>query len=115
MGHSLGAIVALKQALAYHNKVKGIIQIAGRPKVDISHTNLRLLNIYASNDKIAKPADYPNFKNNLPKDHQCHVIKGGIHAYFGDYGVNGFDGKPTISQKSQTTQTVKLILNFIND
>ena len=57
MGHSLGAVVALKQALAYHTKIAGIIQIAARPKIDISHTNLRLLNIYASNDKIAKPKD----------------------------------------------------------
>lgn len=113
-GHSLGGEIADQQSLEYQDQVVGAINLAAQPRNDFSNTNLHLLNIYASNDTIAVPSDYEKFQNNLPPIHECHIIEGGIHAYFGSHPKRFFDGEPQITREEQAQQTVKFILNFVN-
>lgn len=112
-GHSMGGETADILALKYQDKVVGSINLAAQPRQNFSNTNLRLLNIYASNDNIAKPQEYEDFNHNLPNDHKVFIIDGGCHAKFGDYGDQFFDGEPTISHQDQIEQTTKIICEFI--
>lgn len=94
--------------------MKGVVNIACHVKEDLSKANLSLLNIYASNDKIIKPSEYSNYKHNFPVVHELEIIDGGVHGYFGDYGLSKLDGIPTISRETQISQTAKAIAKFVS-
>ena len=49
----------------------------------------------------------------LPKSTRRVVIKGGNHAGFGDYGIQAYDGKRTISLEDQQDQVTKHLVAFL--
>lgn len=51
-GHSLGGVVASTYAYKHHDSFTGLINLASYPNDDISSTELRMLNIYGSEDKV---------------------------------------------------------------
>ena len=109
-GHSLGGAMAAKYLEKNYNKFKGLILLGAYSKSNLSLTNLTTLSILASNDKVLNMNKYIKYKCNLPSLTE-YVIKGGIHSYFGDYGIQNGDGIPTLDVEKQT----KIIVNWIAD
>ncbi len=113
-GHSLGGVVACLNA-ADSNDITGLILLASYPseKTDLSNSNLKVLSITASKDKVLKWDNYKAAKKRLPADTQYVTITGGNHSGFGNYGHQDKDGTATISQSEQENQIVSAITNFI--
>jgi hypothetical protein len=93
---------------------KGLILCASYPADDLSDTGLRLLSIYGSNDGVINAEKYNECKANWPQDSTEQIIEGGIHSYFGCYGIQDGDGVPEISNQTQLNTTAKLIDDWIS-
>ncbi len=99
-GHSLGGVAACSFAL--HNSIiKGLLLYASYPDEDLSkQTRLHVTSISGTNDGLATPTKIAAAKPLLPATTSYVVVQGGVHAFFGDYGVQDGDGQPTISRES---------------
>ena len=110
-GHSLGGVMASKNAVKSKELYKGIILLASYPanKVD-----LPVLSVYGSADTVLNIEAYKeNIQKNAPEAVET-VIPGGIHSYFALYGHQKGDGEPTVSFEDQLEITVNSILDFIS-
>ena len=116
-GHSLGGVVSTIEAKKLNeiDKVAGLILLASYPdqSTDISDTQIPVLSITASNDKILKQEKYEDAKSRLPKSTLYTTIEGGNHSGFGLYGQQNGDGTATMSAEEQQKQLVQLIKQFI--
>jgi hypothetical protein len=115
-GHSLGGVMAAKYADLHPSKVEGLILMAAYPQdvSDISQTNLPVLSITATKDKILNQKRYRETKKLLPPTTQYVEIKGGNHSQFGSYGFQKGDGQATINQKKQLEKIVNYIKDFVS-
>jgi hypothetical protein len=121
-GHSLGGVAASQylktnlddkaNANADRN-YSGIIFCASYTTEDFSDTDLRLLSIFASNDGVISKEGYEESKKYWPADSEEKIIDGGIHSYFGCYGIQSGDGTPTITNEEQIIKTADYIESFI--
>ena len=93
----------------------GLILCASYTTCDFSDSDLRLLSIYGSEDKVLKMDSYESSKVNWPKDAEEEIILGGIHSYFGNYGIQDGDGEPQISNEEQILQAADIISAFCSD
>ena len=116
-GHSLGGVVSTIEAkkLNEMGQVAGLILLASYPdqSTDISETQIPVLSITASNDKILKQEKYEDAKSRLPESTLYKVIEGGNHSGFGLYGQQNGDGEATMSAEEQQKQLIQLIKQFI--
>ena len=112
-GHSLGGSMAASYLEKNHEKFDGLILLGSYSTADLSSTNLKVLSIYGSEDKVLNLEKYDECKNNLPSGFVEHIVKGACHAYFGVYGEQDGDGTPTISNEEQIRATSSIILEFI--
>ena len=129
-GHSLGGVAACAH-IGNNNTIAksstpastssvakkgytGVILCASYPTVDLSDTDLRLLSIYGSNDKVLDMEQYEASKKLWPIDSEECVIQGGIHSYFGSYGIQDKDGVPEITNYEQITQTADIIADWVS-
>ena len=102
--------------LADHvDEYEGLILLGSYSTADLSDTDLDVLSIYGSEDKVLNRKKYDGNKSNLPDDFCEVVIDGGCHAYFGMYGAQDGDGTPTISNHEQIGLTAKHISNAIQE
>ena len=78
-----------------------MILLASYPdkSVDFSSSNIPVLSIVASHDKILNWEKYEASKSRLSKASEELVIEGGNHSGFGMYGEQKGDGKASISNK----------------
>lgn len=116
-GHSLGGVVAcLNAADSESQAISGLILLASYPseKTNLSDSNLKVLSITASNDKVLQWDNYEKAKKRLPDDTEYLTIVGGNHSGFGGYGKQTKDGKATISQTEQESQITLGITDFID-
>jgi hypothetical protein len=94
---------------------EGVVLLASYSTVDI--TDLRVLSVYGSNDKVCTYQDREKYRENLPDSFSDKLftkeIIGGNHAYFGMYGKQDGDGEATIENIDQIKQTAKAIAEFI--
>lgn len=111
-GHSLGGAMASSYLEEHAEDYKGLILLGSYSTVDLSNENLKTLSILASNDKILNKEKYEKNKKNLPSLIE-KTIDGGIHSYFGDYGLQKGDGEPSITPEVQRKQMVNAISLFI--
>lgn len=112
-GHSLGGVVAASYAMKHESEFEGLVLMASYPSSDITKTNLKVLSIYGDQDEVVGADKYAKVKRKMPVDTTEVVVKGGCHAYFGDYGEQSGDGKPTISREEQEDITVQEIVEFV--
>ena len=116
-GHSLGGVVSTVEAkhLEEINKVAGLILLASYPdkSTDISGTQIPVLSITASNDKILNQDKYEEAKSRLPETTTYTTIEGGNHSGFGLYGQQNGDGTATMTAEEQQKQLIQLIKQFI--
>ena len=113
-GHSLGGSMAASYAAEHADEFEGLILLGSYSTTDLTSTDLDVLSIYGSEDKVLNAEKYEEYKVNLPEDLVEIVIDGGCHAYFGAYGMQEGDGEPGITCEEQTDITVKNITEFIN-
>ena len=115
-GHSLGGVAATTfLADQEEGAYKGIILCASYPTADLSKRDLRLLSVYGSEDKVLKMDSYEKSKSLWPSDSEEYVIDGGIHSYFGNYGIQNGDGNPAITNEEQIRITADVISSFISE
>lgn len=114
-GHSLGGSMAASHLADNSSKYNGLVLLGAYSTADISDKNLRVLSIYGSEDKVMDREKYEENISNLPSGFREVVIEGGCHAYFGMYGAQDGDGKPSISHKEQIAVTAEHILALIDD
>ena len=91
---------------------KGLALLGAYSTEDLSKTDLRVISIYGSEDKVMDREKYESNRINLPKDFKETVIDGGCHAYFGMYGAQDGDGEPTVSNRDQIVLTAQRITEY---
>ena len=113
MGHSLGGSMAGTYLTDNYRDYEGLILLASYVTNDLTHTNLNVISIYGSEDKVLNKDKYKKYKVNLPDSFEEMVIHGGNHAYFGVYGEQKGDGKATINNHQQIQQTAVILDKLI--
>ena len=91
----------------------GLVLLGSYSTADLSDTDLSVLSIYGSEDKIMNREKYEKYKPNLPQKLTEAQIFGFCHAYFGVYGEQKGDGKPTVTNREQIAITSNSIYEFI--
>ncbi len=109
-GHSLGGAMASYYIKDHAGEYDGLILLAAYSSKDISQMNLNVISIYGSEDKVLSLKKYEKYKSYLPDNYKEYIIEGGCHSYFGSYGIQDGDGKPTISNQKQIEETVSFIV-----
>ena len=112
-GHSLGGSMAASYLKKNAADYEGLILLGSYSTTDLSATDLDVISIYGSEDKVLNREKYEENKANLPADFTETVIEGGCHAYFGMYGAQDGDGTPTISGSEQISISADAILEFM--
>ncbi len=121
-GHSLGGVAACSY-LADKAKneegdlvagFKGIILCASYPASSLADTKLRLISIRGSDDGVLNMENYEESRGNWPANSVENVIQGGIHSYFGCYGIQEGDGTPAITNREQLDMTADIIDEWIS-
>ena len=103
-------LVKMPFNLAEHvEDYEGLILLGAYSTADLSETDLDVLSVYGTEDKVMNQKKYDTYKSNLPDDFSEVVLEGGCHAYFGMYGAQEGDGKPEISNEEQIFLTAKTI------
>jgi len=113
-GHSLGGSMAASCA-AESNRFTGLVLLAAYSTADLRDTDLAVLSVYGTEDKVLNMEKYYEYFPNLPEDTTEWVIDGGNHAQFGSYGAQEGDGEASRSAKEQLEQTVLCITQLMDD
>ena len=116
-GHSLGGAMASRYGHNSHNKnLRGIFLLGAYAdeKGRLDKTNLDVLSITATNDKVLNWKNYQANKKYLPKNTEYKSIQCGTHGGFGSYGHQKGDGKATISNHTQQNEVAHLLINWLN-
>ncbi len=112
-GHSLGGSMAASYLADNTEDYKGLILLGSYSTADLSGTDLAVLSVYGSEDKVMNREKYDENKSNLPVSFTEFIIDGGCHAYFGMYGAQDGDGTPSITNEEQIRVTVENIVNIM--
>ena len=108
-GHSLGGSMAASYLEKHTDEYEGLILLGSYSTADLSDSELEVLSIYGSEDRVLNREKYAQCFANLPSDVHELVIDGGCHAGFGDYGPQSGDGAPSITAMEQ----VEIAVGFV--
>ena len=108
-GHSLGGSMAAAYLEKNANDFDGLVLLGSYSTADLSQTDLDVLTLFGSEDRVMDVEKYAENRANLPEGYIEKTIPGGCHAYFGAYGPQDGDGTPTISNEEQITITADYI------
>ena len=111
-GHSLGGSMAASYLGKHAEEYEGLILLGSYSTEDLSGTDVEVLSVYGSEDRVLNREKYEECIVNLPGDYSEVVIEGGCHAWFGMYGAQSGDGVPAISNEEQIYQTAKALADF---
>ena len=116
-GHSLGGSMAASYASKNTDKLEGLILLAAFSTENLNDSGLDVIQITAREDEILwdDMEEVKKYQPNLPDDFKKLCIEGGCHAYFGSYGEQKGDGKPTITPEEQVRQTVEFITDSLQE
>ncbi|MBQ2757316.1 MAG: alpha/beta hydrolase [Clostridia bacterium] len=112
-GHSLGGSMAASYLADHTDEYEGLILLGSYATADLSGTDLDVLSVYGSEDRVLNREKYAKNRSNLPADFTEVTIDGGCHAYFGMYGAQDGDGTPRISNHEQINLTAASIIKMI--
>ena len=112
-GHSLGGFTAAGYAKDHTDKIKGIIFVAAYTGTDLSDTDLKVFSVYGDTDTVLNRGRYDAALSWYPASFEEHVIAGGNHAQFGDYGVQPRDNEASISAEEQRNLTYEWISGWL--
>lgn len=116
-GHSLGGAMAASYASKNADKLEGLILLAAYSTEDLNGSGLNVMQIQGREDGLFwdDMEEVKKYQPNLPDDLSQLCIEGGCHAYFGSYGEQKGDGKPTITPEEQVRQTVEFITENLQE
>ena len=97
------------------NDYEGLVLLGAYSTADLSDTDLDVLSIFGSEDKVMNREKYEDNKSNLPRDFTEFIIDGGCHAYFGMYGAQDGDGIPSITNEEQIRLTAENIVMLMGE
>ena len=112
-GHSLGGSMAAAYLEKNIENFDGLILLGSYSTADLSHSDLKVLSLFGSEDWVLNIEKYSENRANLPEEYTEKTIWGGCHAYFGTYGAQDGDGTPTISNQEQIRITADAIEEFV--
>ena len=112
-GHSLGGAMAASYLERHLEEYEGLVLCAAYSTVDYSSSDLKVVSMYGSNDKVLNAEKYKECRTNLPESVAELVIEGGNHAFFGTYGLQEGDGTATITNDGQIAIAVEYTLESI--
>jgi hypothetical protein len=108
IGHSLGGVMGAQMA-KNNEKVKGIGFLASYPSADFSGSDVRMISIRGSSDKILNIAAFADAQSKFSPYTEFYVIQGGNHSQFGSYGFQKDDGMATVTKENQ----IKTVVDFL--
>lgn len=111
-GHSLGGVVASMNADSTVG-VDGLVLWASYPASDISGSPVRAVSVYGTNDGLTTPERVAESVPDLPPSAELVPIEGGIHSFFGDYGLQPGDGDPGVPRDVAQSEIVEATLAFV--
>ena len=112
-GHSLGGSMAASYLAKHTEAFEGLILLGSYATADLSDTELKVLSLYGSEDRVLNREKYDQNKSNLPANFSEQIIEGGSHAYFGMYGEQAGDGVARITNEEQIHFTAERIAEWI--
>jgi hypothetical protein len=111
-GHSLGGVAASSATSA--SWPEGLMLWASFPASDISDAEgLAVTSVFGTADTFATPADIDGSSDSLPEQTAFVPVEGGIHSFFGDYGIQPGDGEPGIGRDEAQQQIVEASLELL--
>lgn len=113
-GHSLGGAMAAAYAAKHPDQLEGLILLAAYATSSLKDTDLRVLSLYGSEDKVLNMENFQKGKELMPTEYSEICIEGGNHAQFGDYGLQKGDGNAYIEASEQRNIAADAIIEFIN-
>lgn len=111
-GHSLGGAAASMYVYDHKQAFDGLVLLGAYSTKDISDTDLSVLLITGSEDKVLSLEKYNECMPNYPKNLSTLNIEGGCHSYFGDYGMQEGDGQPQITCEYQQDTIVDYLVEW---
>lgn len=108
-GHSLGGTCAAIYLYMNPNQFTGFILLSSYSILNLSKSDLKVMSIIGTEDKVMSERRYNKFMKNLPKNFIHVKIEGGCHSYFGMFEIMKSDGKPKISNIEQIEFTADQI------
>ena len=114
-GHSLGGAMASAYLESASDPFDGLVLLGAYSTSDLSDTELEVLSVYGSEDKVMNRDKYESNRSNLPDDFTEVIIDGGCHAGFGMYGAQDGDGVPSVSSEEQISQTADAIAAMMHN
>ena len=100
-GHSLGGVASALYLNDHMGEYDGLVLLASYSTVDLTAFEGEALALAGTNDHVLNWTNYEEGKKLLPGDDAAHLIDGGNHAGFGDYGAQAGDGEATITHEEQ--------------
>lgn len=99
-GHSLGGAMAAVYAAHHGEALAGVVLCAAYPTRALDG-HLTEICVYGSEDGVLNRKKLEEGRACAPEAYFEHVIEGGNHAGFGNYGAQKGDGAATISAEAQ--------------
>ena len=111
-GHSLGGAMGAAYAAGHADELRGVVLFAAyaTKKLDDS---LKEIVIYGSEDGVLRLSKLREGRQFAPKRYFEHVIEGGNHALFGNYGEQEGDGTGLISAQEQQAETLRVVMEAV--
>ena len=112
-GHSLGGAVAAIYAANHGGTLDGLILCAAFPTKALP-ADLKVISLYGSEDHVIDLSQVEKGRSFVSSDcYVEHVIQGGNHARFGNYGAQPGDGQASLSAQDQQMETIDVILKEV--
>ena len=89
-GHSVGGTTAAAAA-DLNEQVNGLVLFAAYPASPVERTDLKVVSVFGSEDRLVTPAEIEQAKADLPAGTAYLEVPGAAHIWFGDYGVQPQD------------------------
>jgi hypothetical protein len=110
-GHSLGGVAASEAA---EGGIAGLVLWASYPAGNISAmSELDVSSVFGTADAITTVADIEESKERLPPQTSFIPIDGGIHSFFGDYGLQPGDGTPSAGREEAQSRIVAATVDLL--
>ena len=108
-GHSLGGSMAASYAADHAEDYEGLVLLAAYSTEDLTGTDLKVISLYGTEDKVLNMEKYAENRANLPANTVEKTLIGGNHAGFGSYGAQEGDGTAAMSASEQTNAVADIV------
>lgn len=114
-GHSLGGAMAARYALRHPDAVDALVLMGAYSagSDDLSGTELPVLDLAGEHDGLATVAKVTDGLTRLPADARLVVVPGSVHAFFGRYGPQAGDGRPSVPRAAAEGAIREALAGFV--